>query len=118
MHYERQGALQRIKGLVDVNISDVENGKVGEGIYVSSFVIDPEARLVEIGWKNTRGTGASLKKGWLAIAEEGGMEGVIVKEAGQRVMTMERQIKGNWLRGGCGTIEWIEGLYGRLKWTA
>ncbi|KAF3941350.1 hypothetical protein ABW19_dt0204167 [Dactylella cylindrospora] len=117
LHHLRLSHLSKIKEKVTQNLpgNHPTPSEVPQ-VYISEFTIDPEARLVEVEWLDGKNFGTK-RLGWIALTEEGGAEGVVVKKDGQRVMAMERQIRGDWVRGGSDGMHWIDGLFGRLEWT-
>ncbi|KAK6353314.1 hypothetical protein TWF696_005284 [Orbilia brochopaga] len=125
LHHLRATALSHVRDKVQQSLpSDTSDAT---GIYVSEFTVDPEARLVEIEWRDAadsanssinNGDDGAKRLGWIALTEDGGIEGVVIKHNGRRNVPMEMQIKGpNWVRGGADSMDWIEQLYDRLKWT-
>ncbi|KAF3203257.1 hypothetical protein TWF192_005888 [Orbilia oligospora] len=131
LHYLRRASLSHIKNEVYQNLpqpdlddnnndNDNDNGNNDNipNIYVSEFIIDPEARLVEIHWLQTHNP-STKRLAYIALTEEGGIEGLVVKEDNQRILHMEMQIKGpNWLRGATDSMDWIPGLFQRLQWSS
>ncbi|KAK6341848.1 hypothetical protein TWF730_001335 [Orbilia blumenaviensis] len=111
LHYLRRARLLHVKE----EVTEQDVGSV-DTVYISGFNIDPEARLVEIEWQDPHGPAVN-RLGWIALTQEGGIEGLIVKEDGQRILHMEMQIKGNWVRGSTDSMDWIEGLFKRLQWS-
>ncbi|RVD90077.1 uncharacterized protein DFL_001057 [Arthrobotrys flagrans] len=120
LHYLRRSRLARIKDEVTQNLPDSGSDTAPiSDIYVSEFTIDPEARLVEVRWLDTNVHITTKRQAWIALTEEGGIEGLIVKEDNRRILHMEMQIKGtDWVRGATDSMDWIPGLFQRLKWSS
>ncbi|KAK6522009.1 hypothetical protein TWF281_002580 [Arthrobotrys megalospora] len=117
LHHLRKSRLIRIKDQVTQNLPESHpTPEDVPDIYVSEFTVDPEARLVEVEWRDIDNMD-SKRLGWIALTQEGGIEGLIVKENGQRILHMEMQIKGDWVRGGADSMDWVTGLFERLQWT-
>ncbi|KAJ6264207.1 hypothetical protein Dda_0350 [Drechslerella dactyloides] len=127
LHHLRATALSHVREKVQLSLPSDESQATG--IYVSEFTVDPEARLVEIEWQGTDDSNddndsiddnenGGKRLGWIALTEDGGIEGVVIKHNGRRIVPMEMQIKGpNWARGGADSMDWIEHLHDRLAWT-
>ncbi|KAK6330997.1 hypothetical protein TWF718_003191 [Orbilia javanica] len=121
LHYLRRSRLTHIKDEVTQNLPDLNSDSDDAhtpNIYVSEFLMDPEARLVEIHWLDINDIHSSIKRqAWIALTEKGGIEGLIVKEDNQRILHMEMQIKGDdWVRGTTDSMDWTSGLFKRLRW--
>ncbi|KAF3930191.1 hypothetical protein ABW20_dc0101453 [Dactylellina cionopaga] len=117
LHYLRTTHLSHIATKVKQTLPQTHpNPSEAPPVYIAKFIVDPEARLVEVEWLETQKFGPK-RLGWVALTEEGGIEGVIVKQDGQRVLSMEMQIKGDWVRGEADNMDWIDGLFERLEWT-
>ncbi|KAK6496450.1 hypothetical protein TWF481_002468 [Arthrobotrys musiformis] len=115
LHYLRRAKLLHVQNAVKESLKS--NSRTPEDIYVSEFTIDPEVRLVEIQWADNT-DGSKKRHAWIALTQEGGIEGLIVKENNERILQMEMQIKGaDWVRGATDSTDWIDGLFDRLKWS-
>ncbi|KAK6502203.1 hypothetical protein TWF506_002791 [Arthrobotrys conoides] len=126
LHYLRRARLSHIKDEVYQNlpkpdsddISNSNNNNNIPDIYVSDFILDPEVRLVEVQWLHVNDN-STKRHAYIALTEEGGIEGLVVKQDSQRILHMEMQIKGpNWLRGATDSMDWIPGLFQRLQWSS
>ncbi|KAF3903336.1 hypothetical protein AA313_de0205827 [Arthrobotrys entomopaga] len=116
LHYLRTTHLNHIKAQVIQHLpQNHPNPTEIPEIYISEFTFDPEARLIELEWLDTVQFGVK-RLGWVAVTEEGGVEGVIVKQDGKRVLEMEMKIKGDWVRGEADSMDWIDGLFERCEW--
>ncbi|EPS37407.1 hypothetical protein H072_8913 [Dactylellina haptotyla CBS 200.50] len=116
LHYLRADHLAQVKAKVTENLpQNHPTPSEIPPIYISEFTVDPEARLAEVEWLDSQSFGVK-RLGWIALNEEGGAEGIIVKQDGKRVLPMELKIKGNWVRGEADKMSWIDGLFDRLEW--
>ncbi|KAF3921719.1 hypothetical protein ABW21_db0206649 [Orbilia brochopaga] len=122
LHHLRATALNHVSEKIQQSLpSDTSDAT---GVFVSDFLVDPEARLIEIEWEDAADSttdindnDATRRLGWIALTEDGGIESVVIKYNGRRIVPMEMQIKGpDWVRGGADSMDWIEHLFDRLKW--
>ena len=114
LYHTRLHHLEGIEGRINSS-PRIENS---EGVVVSGFKVDPEARLLTVEWDGRRGSGydeddedeemqgvdgkENRRIAVIAITEEGCISGCVVKAKGKRVRNMERQITGDGGGGGDG----------------